>query len=284
MLEFEYSKRCGRRRSLLYFSPEDVRKCWATVREPADERRRSRVRGGAMERSGKIYAGTSGWAYAVWKPAFYPAKLAAAKFLQYYATRLNSVEVNMTFRRHPTEKLLLGWSGAVPDNFQFAIKAHQSITHFARLRGVAGATVDFLSSLEPLREAKKLGPVLFQLPPDLRYDLPRLKEFVGGLPRDVRAAMEFRHGTWFVPETYEVLRTKNVALCLAESDDRETPDVSTADFSYFRLRKQEYSAAARRTIAKRVSEAVQSGDVYVYFKHEDTPDGALHAEELLKPA
>ena len=233
---------------------------------------------------GKIYAGTSGWAYAAWKPAFYPAKLAAAKFLQYYATRLNSVEVNMTFRRHPTEKLLTGWSATVPEGFQFAIKAHQSITHFARLRGAAGATVDFLASLNSLREAKKLGPVLFQLPPDLKCDLPRLKEFLDALPHGARAAMEFRHDTWFAPEVYELLRGKNVALCLAESDDRETPDVSTADFTYFRLRKQEYSASARKTIGRRVSEAANRGDVYVYFKHEDTPDGALYAEELLKPA
>jgi len=235
-----------------------------------------------MGSSGNIYAGTSGWAYAAWKPAFYPAKLAAAKFLQYYATRLNSVEVNMTFRRHPTEKLLSGWSATVPDGFQFAIKAHQSITHFARLRGAGGATVDFLASLEPLREAKKLGPVLFQLPPDLKFDLSRLKEFLDALPRGFRAAMEFRHETWFAPETYELLRGKNVALCLAESNDRETPDVSTADFTYFRLRKEGYSPSARKTIAKRVSEAAKHGDVYVYFKHEDTPDGAVHAEELLK--
>ena len=241
-----------------------------------------RQKGGAMASSGKIYAGTSGWAYAAWKPAFYPPKLAAAKFLQYYATRLNSVEVNMSFRRHPTEKLLAGWSAAVPEGFQFAIKAHQSITHFARLRGAAGATVDFLASLEPLRDAKKLGPVLFQLPPDLKCDAPRLKEFLEALPRGFRAAMEFRHETWFVPGIYEFLRAKNVALCLAESDDRETPDVSTADFSYFRLRKETYSAPARKAIAKRVSEAAKRGDTYVYYKHEDTPDGALYAEELLK--
>lgn len=237
-----------------------------------------------MGGSGQVYAGTSGWAYAAWKPAFYPAKLAAAKFLQYYGTRLNSVEVNMTFRRHPTEKLLTGWSATVPDGFQFAIKAHQSITHFARLRGAAGATTDFLASLEPLREAKKLGPVLFQLPPDLKCDAGRLKEFVEALPSGFRTAMEFRHETWFAPETYELLRSKSVALCLAESDDRETPDVSTADFSYFRLRKEEYSAAARKTIAKRVSDAAKHGDVYVYYKHEDTPEGALYAEDLLKLA
>ncbi len=236
----------------------------------------------AMGHSRKIYAGTSGWAYATWKPDFYPTNLASAKFLQYYAARLNSVEVNMTFRRHPTEKLLVGWAGAVPEGFQFAIKAHQSITHFARLRGVAGATVDFFASLQPLREASKLGPVLFQLPPDLKCDLPRLEEFVGGLPHGVRAAMEFRHETWFVRETYELLQAKNVALCLAESEKFGTPDVSTADFSYFRLRKEEYSAQARKKIAKRVSEAAKHGDTYAYYKHEGTPDDALYAEALLK--
>src|ERR1700722_5385294 len=112
--------------------------------------------------SGKVYAGTSGWAYATWKPEFYPAKLAAAKFLGYYATRLNSVEVNYTFRRYPTAKLLAGWIAATPAHFKFAVKAHQNITHIKRLHDVAETTSIFLESLEPLREADKLGPVLFQ--------------------------------------------------------------------------------------------------------------------------
>lgn len=229
----------------------------------------------------KIYAGTSGWAYASWKPKFYPAKLASAKFLGYYATRLNSVEVNYTFRSQVTEKLLAGWIAATPADFKFAIKAHQTITHIKRLRNAAEPTAKFLASLDPLRDADKLGPLLFQLPPFLKCDIPMLEEFLGGLPRDTRCAMEFRHPSWFADEVYQRLSRANVALCQAESDKLETPDVATADFRYFRLRKEKYSAAARKTISKKVNDASRSADVFVYFKHEDTPDGALYAESLL---
>jgi uncharacterized protein YecE (DUF72 family) len=230
----------------------------------------------------KIYAGTSGWAYASWKPKFYPAKLNAKKFLEYYASRLNSVEVNYTFRAIPTEKLLAGWIEATPPDFKFAIKAHQRITHFKRLRDSAGVTAEFLDSLQPLRKAKKLGPVLFQLRESFKCDVPLLKDFLKGLPRGTQAAFEFRDASWFCDEVYEALRKANVALCLAESDDLETPDVVTADFSYLRLRKKSYSAKAREIIAKKIAELMAKGEVFAYFKHEDTPEGALYAEGLLK--
>src|ERR1700690_1463966 len=136
---------------------------------------------------GKVYAGTSGWAYPSWKPEFYPAKLAAAKFLAYYASRLNSVELNYTFRRFPTQKLLSGWIDATPADFKFAVKAHQTITHIKRLRDASSFTADFLGALEPLREAGKLGPVLFQLPPFLKCDLELLRGFLDGLPHNVLA-------------------------------------------------------------------------------------------------
>ena len=229
----------------------------------------------------KIYAGTSGWAYTSWKPKFYPAKLASAKFLGYYATRLNSVEVNYTFRSQVTEKLLAAWIAATPVNFIFAVKAHQGITHIKRLRGAASRTSKFLASLEPLRKAGKLGPVLFQLPPNFKCDLARLDEFLEQLPRHLRAAMEFWHPSWFVDEVYERLGRANVALCQAESDKLETPDVATADFCYLRLRKDNYSAGARKKISNRMAEAARRGDVFAYFKHEDTPEGALYAERLL---
>ena len=231
---------------------------------------------------GKIYAGTSGWAYASWKPKFYPAKLASAKFLGYYATRLNSVEVNYTFRSKVTEKLLAGWIAATPAHFKFTVKAHQTITHIKRLRGAAKAISDFLASLEPLREAGKLGAVLFQLPPNFKCDLARLDDFLAGLPRDTRAAMEFRHASWFTDEVYERLGRANVALCQAESEKLQTPDVATADFAYFRLRNEDYSPRARKVISAKVAEAAQRGDAFVYFKHEETPEGALYAEDLLK--
>ena len=231
---------------------------------------------------GQIYAGTSGWAYATWKPGFYPAKLSAKKFLEYYASRLNSVEVNYTFRTIPTEKLLAGWIEATPPEFKFAIKAHQRITHFKRLRDAAGVTAEFMASLQPLCKAKKLGPVLFQLRGDLKCDVPLLKDFLKGLPREAQAAFEFRNVSWFCDEVYDVLRKANIALCLAESDDLETPDVVTADFSYLRLRKKSYSAKARDIIAKKVTGLTAKGEVFAYFKHEDTPEGALYAEALLK--
>jgi uncharacterized protein YecE (DUF72 family) len=231
-----------------------------------------------------IYAGTSGWAYPSWKPDFYPAKLASAKFLSHYATRLNTVEVNYTFRRFPTEKLLRGWIEATPAGFQFAIKAHQKITHVARLRNVADFTFDFVRSLQPLDAEKKLGPVLFQLPPFLKCDISLLKDFLAILPRSLRAAFEFRHESWFSEEVYAMLRAANAALCNAESEKLETPDVQTADFAYLRLRKEEYSAKERNALEQRIARLGGNGDVYIYFKHEDTPEGALHAENVVSAA
>jgi uncharacterized protein YecE (DUF72 family) len=233
---------------------------------------------------GKLYAGTSGWAYPQWKPDFYPAKLPAAKFLGYYSTRLNSVELNYTFRRFPTEKLLSGWIASTPADFKFAVKAHQNITHVKRLKDAEEWTSNFLQALAPLREAGKLGPVLFQLPPFLRCDLPRLKDFLGQLPRDTRAAFEFRHDSWFSPEVFDALREANAALCQAESEKLETPNVQTAGFTYFRLRKQGYSPKERAELATQAVELAQKGDVFTYFKHEDSPEGALYAEELLASA
>jgi uncharacterized protein YecE (DUF72 family) len=230
----------------------------------------------------KVYAGTSGWAYASWKPKFYPPKLASTDFLNFYAGRLNSVEVNYTFRNFPTKRLLAGWMAATPPSFRFAVKAHQGITHFKRLRGVSGPTRKFLASLEPLREARKLGPVLFQLPPNFKCDLERLMNFLELLPRRVRVAFEFRHPSWFVEEVFDALRRANAALCLAESDALQTPDVHTADFSYFRLRKEKCSAKARKALALRVKRCARRGDLFVYFKHEDDPRGAINAMELLE--
>ena len=223
--------------------------------------------------------GTSGWAYASWRPEFYPAKLSAARFLSHYAGRLNSVEVNYTFRRVASEELLRRWAQATPAEFRFAVKAHQRITHIKRLRDAAEPTAEFLASLGPLRQAKKLGTVLFQLPPNFKCDVVRLREFLTGLPSWVRAAFEFRHESWFGEEVYAALRTAGVALCLAESEELATPEVVTADFAYLRLRKESYSTSA---VAQKVRRLARRGDVFVYFKHEETPEGALHGEALLK--
>lgn len=232
----------------------------------------------------RVHAGTSGWAYSSWKPGFYPLKLASAKFLSYYASRLNSVELNYTFRRLPTEEQLASWAEATPSEFKFAVKAHQTITHMKRLRGAAELTSEFFSSLERLHQAQKLGPVLFQLPPFLKCDVPLLTGFLAGLPARCRAALEFRHTSWFCDEAYAALRKANAALCQAESDTLVTPEVETADFSYLRLRKQHYSRKTRGELARKVTRLARRGDVFVYFKHEESPEGALHAEELLAAA
>jgi uncharacterized protein YecE (DUF72 family) len=231
----------------------------------------------------RLYAGTSGWSYASWKPAFYPAKLPSAKFLQYYGTRLNTVEINYTFRHYVSEKMLSNWIAATPADFKFSLKAHQNITHVKKLRDAAEYTRGFLSSLQPIAEAGKLGMVLFQLPPFLKADAALLEEFLSALPKSACFAFEFRHASWFTDQTFDALRNHNAALCVAESEKLETPDVVTANFCYYRMRKPEYSVEERKLLAEKLEKhAKENRDTFVYFKHEDTPEGALNAEELVK--
>lgn len=230
-----------------------------------------------------IYAGTSGWAYASWKPAFYPPKLPSKSFLSHYGTRLNTVEVNYSFRRLVSRTTFETWAAATPPEFKFAVKAHQRITHILRLKNADEMVRAFLSSVGPLYEAGKLGPLLFQLPPNLKSSVELLDEFLALLPRTLRYAVEFRHDSWFAGPVYDLLRKYNVALCVAESEDRTVPDETTASFSYYRFRQPEYSAEQRRELAQKLSTKIGEGmDVFAYFKHEETPAGALYAEELLQ--
>ena len=230
----------------------------------------------------KLYAGTSGWAYPSWKPRFYPAKLASGKFLSHYASRLNTVEVNYTFRHFATEKTQTNWNACTPPDFKFSIKAHQNITHVRRLRDAAEVTRSFLASLQPLASAGKIAMVLFQLPPFLKADAPLLTDFLSSLPKAGRFSFEFRHASWFNEQIYDVLRQTNAALCLAENEKLETPNVVTADFCYYRLRKPEYSTEERQRYKETFRRQMeQDRDVFVYFKHEDTPEGAFYAEEML---
>ncbi len=230
----------------------------------------------------KLYCGTSGFAYTSWKPEFYPEKLASSKFLSYYATRLNAVEVNYTYRRLASAATFEKWIASTPDGFVFLPKAHMKITHSFKLEGAEEFTRTFLESLNPLRDAGRLGPILFQLPPALKQDLPRLAKFVGLLPRGLRAAFEFRNANWFDEETYQILKDANVALCLAENENLEAPHVLTADFVYLRLRKPDYLESELASIAYRVEQYLGNGyPTYAIFKHEETPAGALNAEKLL---
>ena len=232
-----------------------------------------------------LFAGTSGFAYPAWKPEFYPADVDASRFLEHYASRLNCVEINYTFRRTPRASTLESWARGTPPGFVFAVKAHRRITHMARLQDAAEPTAFFLSSLEPLRAAGKLGPVLFQLPPFLHCDVARLAAFLELLPDGLRATVEFRHDSWLTDEVYDLLRARGVALCVTESDKLVVPEVVTAGFVYERLRKPAYSADELAAIAARARTLLAQGlDVYLVFKHDDTAAGALEAESLLKAA
>ena len=231
----------------------------------------------------QLFAGTSGFAYPQWKPAFYPKDVPAKRFLEHYATRLNSVEINYTFRRLPSASTLANWTALTPPGFSFAVKAHERITHFLRLKNAEEFTGAFFQAVEPLLAAGRLGPVLFQLPPQLRCDLQLLGDFLAILPRTVRISFEFRHASWLNDDVYGLLEKHGVCLCLAESEKLAIPQVLTAGFVYFRLRKPDYTPADRSAIAASVRDLLGKGkDVYVYFKHDETPDGALYAEELLQ--
>jgi uncharacterized protein YecE (DUF72 family) len=229
----------------------------------------------------QLYTGTSGFAYPNWKPRFYPTDLPEKKFLEHYASRLNSVEINYTFRRLPAAATLEKWVASTPAGFRFACKANQRITHIQRLKDVRSAVELFLRMIDPLRSARRLGPVLFQLPPNLKFDMPLLTDFLALLPADMRFTIEFRHLSWLTDGVFQALEKQNISLCVAESERLEVPEVITADFVYYRLRKSEYSEEERKTIVERARELlVQGKDLYLYFKHEDTPEGALYAEEL----
>lgn len=231
----------------------------------------------------QLFAGTSGWAYPSWKPAFYPEKLAQKKFLSYYSTRLNTVEVNFTFRQLVKETTIQNWLQESPPHFRFGVKAHQVITHIKRLKGTEDFVPRFLSTIEPLAAAGKLGPVLFQLPPNLKADTGLLKDFLAVLPKTVPAAFEFRHESWFTDATWDALKSCNAALCVAETETRTTPDVTTGAFAYYRFRKPTYTGEERQSMLSRIRQHLSEGrDVFAYFKHEETPDGALYALEMLR--
>jgi uncharacterized protein YecE (DUF72 family) len=231
----------------------------------------------------QAFIGTSGWAYPSWKPGFYPQSLPQKKFLEYYATQLNSVEVNYTFRQLPTESMLAGWIAASGAGFRFSFKAPQQLTHIRRLKDCSDAVAALSRALAPVVAAERMGVVLFQLPPNFKADVLRLNSFLA--EADVygpRMAFEFRHSTWFCDEVYAVLRHHCVALCVAESEDLETPDVATAPFTCYRFRKSEYSQARLDVIENTLRRRSAEGEVFAYFKHEEQPTGAICAVDTLR--
>jgi uncharacterized protein YecE (DUF72 family) len=233
----------------------------------------------------RVLAGTSGWSFKEWKGTFYPADLPADGQLAYYATRFPCVEVNNTFYRMPKESVLAQWAAQVPPEFRFALKASQRITHYSRLRDVADNVQYFLRMSNAL--GPKRGPSLFQLPPNLKKDLPLLTDFVALLPPRWRATIEFRHPSWFEDPVYEALKSKDVALCIADQDDFETPPVATAKWGYLRLHRATYDEAGLARWAETIK-GFGWDEAFVFFKHDEAegsgPDGALAFAKLVPAA
>jgi uncharacterized protein YecE (DUF72 family) len=227
----------------------------------------------------RVLAGTSGYSYKEWKGSFYPEKLATDQMLRFYGEQFDTVEINNTFYRMPSEKVLVQWAEQVPEGFRFVLKASRRITHQHRLKD-AGEPLGYL-----LRNASvlgdKLGPTLFQLPPNLKQDLARLQDFLALLPNRWPAVFEFRNASWFDDQVYEALRERGVALCVADTEDGETPFVSTASRGYLRLRREAYSNRDLAAWAERIAEQPWE-EVFVFFKHEDAGAGPALARRFLE--
>jgi uncharacterized protein YecE (DUF72 family) len=227
-----------------------------------------------------IWIGTSGYNYPEWKGSFYPADLSAAKMLPYYAARFPTVEINYTFYRMPNEKLVGGWADQTPSPYRLTLKAPRRITHDARLKQTGELVGRFCLVASTLGD--KLGALLFQLPPNLKKDVPLLEAFVADLPSRACAALEFRHPSWFDDDVLGVLAARNIALCVADSEKLSTPVRVTADYAYFRLRDEGYTpddiTRWAETIARETSGCK---DVYVYFKHEEEGKGPEFAKLLM---
>lgn len=226
-----------------------------------------------------LYVGTSGFSYKEWKGSFYPEKIPAKEMLGYYASRLPAVEINNTFYRLPQKSMLENWKEQVPEGFRFSVKASQKITHFKRLNGVLDETNYLLDTAAALGD--RLGPILFQLPPNMKKDLPRLEAFLNGLPNGTKATWEFRHPTWLEDDVLELLSRNNHALCIADTDDMPVTHVDkTADWGYLRLRRVNYSDENLAEWLQRVRDQ-NWREAFVFFKHEDEGTGPRLAGEFL---
>jgi uncharacterized protein YecE (DUF72 family) len=229
-----------------------------------------------------LHIGTSGYSYKEWKGTFYPKDLPIKQMLRYYGERFRTVEINSTFRRMPTAAVLEAWMSEVPTDFKFVLKAPERITHIQRLKDVGDLVSSLFEVAGVLKE--RLGPLLFQLPPNFKKDMPRLRQFLALLPSQRRTAFEFRHQSWFDEEVFGLLRDHQAALCIAEAEgDLEVPFVATADWGYLRLRLPDYSDRELKTWIKRV-QGQKWRDVFVFFKHEDEGKGPQMAKRLLELA
>jgi uncharacterized protein YecE (DUF72 family) len=231
----------------------------------------------------RLLVGTSGYNFPEWRGSFYPPKLPSKHWLEFYAQQLGTVEINYTFYRTPNAKTVAGWDAATPETFTFVLKAPQRITHFARLRNIDEPLRLFIDVVRKLNA--KLGSVLFQLPPNLKKDIGLLGDLLTQFPTDVRAACEFRHASWWSDDVYDLLRSTNTALCIADTEEGTTPLVSTANFGYIRLRDEGYDEAGLRDWMTKV-QALGSAwtDAFIFFKHEEKGMGPKLAREFLQLA
>jgi uncharacterized protein YecE (DUF72 family) len=218
-------------------------------------------------RAAEFLVGTSGFSYPAWRGTFYPEKQPASGMLAFYAGVFGAVEINNTFYRMPSPALLSGWTAQTPATFRFALKAPQQITHRLRLKDAAEPAREFVRRSEALGATR--GPLLFQLPPHLKADLSRLGDFLAALPGGIEPAFEFRHPSWFHDDTWALLRAHGAALCIAQTDELDTPLVATAPFGYARLRREEYSAGDLTTWAERLRAVEGWQRVYVFLKHDE---------------
>jgi uncharacterized protein YecE (DUF72 family) len=231
-------------------------------------------------KSMNLYVGTSGYSYKEWKGPFYPEDLPDAQMLRFYGERLRTVEINNTFYRMPKASVLEDWAATVPNEFKFVLKAPRQITHIKRLKDAGDSLAYLLKVADSLGE--RLGPLLFQLPPFLKKDAPRLREFLALVPKSTRAAFEFRHQTWFDSEIFDALREHSAALCIAEAEnDLQIPFESTADWGYLRLRRPDYGDAELKEWIQRLREK-NWREVFVFFKHEDEGKAPLLARRFLE--
>ena len=226
----------------------------------------------------RVHVGTSGYNYPEWRGTFYPEKFSTNKMLAFYAERFSTVEINYTFYRMPTEKLLAGWSAGTPDHFTFTLKAPRRITHDAKLQRCEDTLQAFCRAARTL--GPKLAVLLFQLPPTFKKDLEVLRNFVEILPNGIRAAFEFRHASWLEGETFAILRSRNLALCVADSERMSTPVEVTADYAYFRLRDEGYQQEDIDRWGQTITN-LQVPDAFVYFKHEEQGLGPDFARRLI---
>jgi len=226
-----------------------------------------------------LRAGTSGYSYRAWSPAFYPPKVKSTELLARYAERLSTVEANSTFRKMPPAGTLGKWIKSVPPGFVFAVKAPQQITHYWRLRNCAEFLTALFAGVDEL--GLHAGPILFQLAPQMKADLPRLEAFLSELPNGRRYAFELRHPTWLVEETYTLLRHKNAALVWTDDPDHQSPTIPTADFGYVRLRKERYTGPGLRRWRETIH-AQPWKDAYVFVRHDETADAPKWALTLAK--